>query len=49
MAVARGGTADQDERLGNALQGLTEKLVFSYADITRAVSANLKNGAPRGC
>ena len=42
MAVARGGTADQDERLGNALQGLTEKLVFSYADITRASAANLK-------
>ncbi|MBQ9536739.1 MAG: DUF1848 domain-containing protein [Desulfovibrionaceae bacterium] len=30
------------ERLGDALKGLTEKLVFSYADITRAVSANLK-------
>ena len=30
------------ERVGDALHGLTEKLVFSYADITRAVSANLK-------
>lgn len=30
------------ERVGDALHGLTEKLVFSYADITRAVSANLR-------
>ncbi|MBQ7608846.1 MAG: DUF1848 domain-containing protein [Desulfovibrionaceae bacterium] len=30
------------ERIGNALSGRTEKLIFSYADITPAVSTNLK-------
>ncbi|MBQ7456977.1 MAG: DUF1848 domain-containing protein [Desulfovibrio sp.] len=30
------------ERVGDALHGLTEKLVFSFADITRAVALNLR-------